>query len=158
MSPQDPLAALHPLREPLPIGWWPPAPGWWVLALLCLLGVLFLSWWLRKRYTASAYRRQALSELNSLKSQYLENADVRGYLTDMNALLKSAALIAYPRRQVAASSGIQWLNFLNTSTAGDNPFPAEFVSSAYRLQLEEIDIEQIHQAATHWIKHHRVAS
>ena len=33
MNPQDPLAALHPLRTPEPIGWWPLAPGWWVLLM-----------------------------------------------------------------------------------------------------------------------------
>jgi len=28
----DPLAPLRPLHLPDQIGWWPPAPGWWLLA------------------------------------------------------------------------------------------------------------------------------
>ncbi|MEM6580285.1 MAG: DUF4381 domain-containing protein [Pseudomonadota bacterium] len=158
MNPQDPLAALHPLREPLPIGLWPPAPGWWVLGLLCLLALLVLLWWLRKRHRASAYRREALNELGDLKLQYLQDADAKAYLAKANALLKSAALIAYPRRQVAASSGAQWLHFLNSSAAEGTGFPDVFVHGAYRLEPQDINIEQIHRAASHWIKHHRVAS
>ncbi|MCT5879566.1 DUF4381 domain-containing protein [Pseudomonas aeruginosa] len=35
----NPLDRLEPLIAPLPVGWWPPAPGWWLLAaLLPLLG------------------------------------------------------------------------------------------------------------------------
>ena len=61
MNPQDPLAALHPLREPVAIGWWPPAPGWWLLAGLVLAALLALAWYALRRYRANAYRRQALA-------------------------------------------------------------------------------------------------
>ena len=39
VSRMNPLDRLEPLIAPLPVGWWPPAPGWWLLAaLLPLLG------------------------------------------------------------------------------------------------------------------------
>ena len=69
MNPQDPLAALHPLREPLPIGWWPPAPGWWLLAGLALAALLLLAWHALRRYRANAYRRQALFRLTELVTE-----------------------------------------------------------------------------------------
>ncbi|HCI2640386.1 DUF4381 domain-containing protein, partial [Pseudomonas aeruginosa] len=27
----NPLDRLEPLIAPPPVGWWPPAPGWWLL-------------------------------------------------------------------------------------------------------------------------------
>ncbi|NQY04093.1 MAG: DUF4381 family protein [Halieaceae bacterium] len=51
MNPQsDPLAALHPLREPAAIALWPPAPGWWLLALLLMVLLIAAALWLRRRY------------------------------------------------------------------------------------------------------------
>ena len=35
----DPLAELRGYHPPDPVSWWPPAPGWWLLALL-ILGLL----------------------------------------------------------------------------------------------------------------------
>ena len=73
MNPQDPLANLHPLREPELIGWWPLAPGWWILiviALLCLGALIYL---LIRRSRRNAYRRLALSQLQNLHAKYEEH-------------------------------------------------------------------------------------
>ena len=154
MNPQDPLAALHPLRDPLPVGWWPPAPGWWILLGLLALSFAILGWILLRRRRARAYRRQALTQLESLRTRYQRTQDANAYLAATNALLKSAALIAYPRRDVAASSGSRWLEFLNHGLAPADQFPEEFVSGAYRKSSLAIDVEQLHSTASKWIKRH----
>ena len=154
MNPQDPLAALHPLREPLPVDWWPPAPGWWILLGLLALSLVILGWILLRRHRARAYRRQALTQLESLRTQYQQTQDANAYLGAANALLKSAALMAYPRRDVAASSGSRWLAFLNDGVAPADQFPEEFVNGAYRKSGMAIDVEQMHSTAARWIKYH----
>lgn len=154
MNPQDPLAALHPLREPLPVDWWPPAPGWWILLGLLALSLVILGWILLRRHRARAYRRQALTQLESLRTQYQHTQDANAYLGAANALLKSAALMAYPRRDVAASSGSRWLAFLNDGVAPADQFPEEFVNGAYRKSGMAIDVEQMHSTAARWIKYH----
>ncbi|MBP6683644.1 MAG: DUF4381 domain-containing protein [Halioglobus sp.] len=157
MNPQDPLAQLHPLREPLPIGWWPPAPGWWLLAVLLLVLLLALAWYLLRRYRARAYRRVALTQLARLQADYRQHGDALQFVAQTNALLKSVALVSYPRREVAASTGADWLAFLNAGLGQDARFPAGFASGAYLRQDPDIDIDQLQRSAASWIKRHRVA-
>jgi len=157
VNPQDPLAQLHPLREPLPIGWWPPAPGWWLLALLLLVVVLALAWYLLRRYRTRAYRRQALAQLARLRLQYQQHGDELQFMAEANALLKSVALVAYPRREVAASTGTEWLAFLNSAAGQDAQFPAGFASGAYFRRSPGIDVDQLQRSAATWIRRHRVA-
>lgn len=156
MNPQDPLAGLHPLREPLPIGWWPLAPGWWILAALLVIALLVLVWVLLRRYRARAYRRQALAQLETLRAHYQARQDSAAYLAAANALLKSVALMTYPRREVAASSGREWLDFLNTGLGQTEQFPAEFVTGAYHKNSVAIDVEQLHCTAASWVRRHEV--
>lgn len=154
MNPQDPLAALHPLREPPPVGWWPPAPGWWLLGALALVLLLVLARLLWRRYRANAYRRRALAELERLHRQQQSQPDPR-YPAQLNALLKSVALVAYPQREVAAASGPEWLAFLNQSLGNDQQFPPDYDTAAYRAAPSAVDSQQLHKAARAWIMQHR---
>jgi hypothetical protein len=154
VNPQDPLAALQPLRAPLPVDWWPPAPGWWILLGLLSVAVILLGWILLRRHRASAYRRAALSQLESLRAEYRQSQDANTYLAAANALLKSASLITYPRRDVAASSGSRWLEFLNQGLDAADQFPEEFVNGAYHKKDTTIDVEQLHSTAANWIRRH----
>ena len=156
MNPQDPLAALHPLREPLPIGWWPPAPGWWLLAVLLLAAILVLGWLIVRRYRAKAYRRLALLQFKRLVAAYRQSGDARQFLTDTNALIKSVALVAYPRRQVAASNGASWLAFLNQALTEQEQFPPGFAAVTYSADEPDLDLDRLQQATTAWIKKHEV--
>ena len=155
MNPADPLAALHPLREPAAVGWWPPAPGWWILLALCLLGLVALLFLLLRRYRANAYRRAGLRRLHELRRQYQAQPDPAAELAAVNALLKSTALHAYPRSEIAAQSGVQWLEFLNTALPGSRNFQAEFASAAYMREVPGLDIQALHDSAAEWIKCHR---
>ena len=157
MNPQDPLANLHPLREPDLIGWWPLAPGWWLLLVTVLLGLATLAYFLVRRYRANAYRRRALSQLHVLHEEYLADADASRYITRTNALLKSVALRAYPPRQVAANSGEEWLAFLNNGLQAPERFHDNFATAAYQKVCPEMDMAQVHRVTRNWIKRHPVA-
>ncbi len=156
MNPQDSLANLHPLREPLSIGWWPPATGWWVLLIAGILAVTALAYLLYKRHRRNAYRRRALLQLDSLQARYQTNGDDSRYLEHINALLKSVALLAYPRPEVAARHGESWRTFLNNSLPPAEHFQPAFDDAAYQKTCPEIDAVQVHRAAHYWIRHHKV--
>jgi hypothetical protein len=113
MNAQDPLAALRPLHAPQPIPWWPPAPGWWLLAALALGAAAWLVWWRRRMAPRSA----ALSELSSLASR---SRDPVERAAAVNRLLKRYALICWPHSGVASLTGEDWLAFLDEhGGAGD---------------------------------------
>jgi len=156
VNPTDPLAALHPLRDPAPIPWWPPAPGWWLLFALALIAMSLLIWWFLRRRRRNAYRRRALARLQELRALHPGDTDAQAYTAAVNALLKSVALIAYPRREVAARSGGQWLEFLRSTAPAGEHFPDGFADAGYRAGLPGIDLEQSYRAAAHWLKHHEV--
>lgn len=64
---QAELAKLHDIRLPGPIGWWPLAPGWWLLLALVCAAVLFVLW--RDRQRRKSLRYLALQELAALRAQ-----------------------------------------------------------------------------------------
>jgi len=152
----DPLAALNPLREPPPVGWWPPAPGWWLLLALVLLGLGALVYTLYRRRRARAYRKQAARQVAELYESWARTGDSAAFAAAVNALLKSVAVRAYPREQVAAIHGRQWAEFLNSSAPGGPDFDNGFTRAVYTGDAGELDIEALHAAALHWIRHHRV--
>ncbi len=153
----DPLAALRPLREPEAIGWWPPAPGWWLLAALLLILLATLLWLWRRRRQREAYRRRALVELAHIRARFSQGGDGLACLGAVNALLKSVALRAFPRRDVAGMSGESWQRFLNRSL-GLELFDPSLLVAQYRPQVPEGDVKQHLQAAEQWIRQHRRAS
>ena len=155
MTPQDPLAGLHPLREPAAIGWWPPAPGWWALLVIVLASAALLGYFLRRRYRNNAYRRRALAQLATLRRQYQDEGNRLHYVEQLNALLKSVALVAYPRQLVAGRHGEAWRNFLNESLPPADHFTPAFDDAAYQRTPPGFDPDQLHRSADYWIRHHR---
>ena len=158
MNPQDPLAGLHPLREPELISWWPFAPGWWLLLALILVAVAVVTYIYYRRYKASFYRRLAAQKLQALHNTWLNNNDSIFFITETNALLKSVALRAFPHKDVAGKNGNDWVEFLNQAASGkaDNErFPDHFGAAAYRADAGAMDCDQLGQCAMAWIKNHR---
>jgi hypothetical protein len=107
-----------PLRDihlPEAVSWWPPAYGWWLLALA--LGVLAgVAWWLARRRPArrraASMRESALRELDAAKARYQVSGDARAAVAAMSVLLRRFALSLAPREQVAALTGQQWQQWL----------------------------------------------
>ncbi|MET0377927.1 MAG: DUF4381 domain-containing protein [Spongiibacteraceae bacterium] len=156
MNAADPLAALKDIHLPPPVSVWPPAPGWWVLAGLLLLALIAAVWlglrWWRRR----AYRRVALQELRDLEAQWQQHRDDRQLQTDVNRLLKQVALAAFPRTQVAALHGPDWLQFLDAQLR--QPVFAEpamaGLAESYRATPVAVAPETLLRAARDWIRRH----
>lgn len=88
------------------VDWMPQTVGWYVLAValgIVLSRRLFRAWrqWLRNRY-----RREALRRLDAIAAQTALS------LPAINALLKTTAMVAASREEVASLTGKAWLNWL----------------------------------------------
>jgi len=155
VNPADSLAKLHPLRVPEAVGWWPPAPGWWLLLVLLLAAAAVASWWLWRRHRCNAYRRQGLQELRHIREQWQQTGDPVHCLERVNALLKALALHAYPRRDVAAASGEQWRQFLNSGMPSGQAFSLDALAGQYQPQADATDVDSHLELVAQWIRHHR---
>ena len=143
-----PLDKLHDFYQPPAPPWTPHTVGWYVVFAIIGLLLMWCVVHFIHRWNANRYRREALRELT------LAPAD------GISALLKRAALSAWPREKVAPLSGDAWLSFLST-TSSDDSFQR---SPGNRLEeialrpaaLSSEDEEGLRKIAEHWIRRHRV--
>ena len=154
----DPLSGLRDWHLPDPVSWWPPAPGWWLLAGLLLAGVWFASRWWRRWPRQGAGTRLALRELAGLNAALVTDGDARRFVAGVSQLLRRLALVRFPREQVAGLSGSDWLTFLD-ATGGGTGFtqgPGRILTeSAYRPEVVHtagFDPEPLSRLAAGWIR------
>lgn len=161
----NPLDQLQPLIAPPAIHWWPPAPGWWLLAIAGPL----LAWGLwcllrklpKKRQQNRAdlpldpLRLAALSELSALSKPYDQPAGP--WLQQLNALLKRLCRSHYPENHSHTLNGRAWLAFLDSRcpAAGLTRWMV-LVEGAYRPQCKMDDkaIDGLNQSIDIWIRKH----
>lgn len=107
---QLPLRDLH---LPPPIGWWPLAPGWWLVIALVLIGLgwLLLQAWRKRQFHAP--RRYAISALAVIEAEYLEHRNPVVLGRQLSELLRRAMLAYAPRHEVAGLTGESWLAWLD---------------------------------------------
>tara|TARA_B100000945_G_scaffold268501_1_gene229006 strand:+ start:315 stop:854 length:540 start_codon:yes stop_codon:yes gene_type:complete len=119
MDSEELLEQLADIHLPLEISYWPPAPGWWVLGFLCLLGIVYLiKTYLSRRYLKKICKA-ALAELDDCYRQFSlanrqdndEESKVR-YINEVNSVLKRVALVHYPHSRVAGLGGRDWVDFI----------------------------------------------
>jgi len=116
MNPQDPLSQLRDIHLPDTGGFWPPAPGWWLLALIALAALAGLIWWLRRQRRRTLWLRLAKAELATLERQAKAEP---AWFNQLNRLLKRAARQRYPDQHPESLTGEAWIGFL-LQTAPDH--------------------------------------
>ncbi len=107
---QIPLRDLH---LPADVGWWPLAPGWWVLIGLAGLGLLWFAVRLWRAWHANRARRVALRQLGHLSQRYREAGDLSELAKSLSELLRRVVLAYAPRGEVASLTGAAWLAWLD---------------------------------------------
>ncbi|WP_454784912.1 DUF4381 domain-containing protein [Legionella sp. WA2024007413] len=149
----DPLAQLKDIHLPPPIGWWPMAPGWYILIGLSLFLAMILAYVIYKKHLNALAKKQALLLLNNYQHQYDQEQNGAETSAHISQLLRRVALVYYPREQVASLHGEEWLKFLNeTSKDVDFYLVKDLLLDAPFKTQEIMDLKPLFNAAQLWIK------
>ena len=119
---QDPLSSLRDIALPDAIGWWPLAPGWWILIAMLCLATVYLSVYFIRKNKRNRYRQQALTEIIEIHSAYrTQGIGHSQCINALSALLKRCFRAAYPGEasRIAAVHGSAWFHQLNRYTVTD---------------------------------------
>jgi hypothetical protein len=150
MQPTElPLKDLH---LPEAISWFPPAIGWWLVAVLIPLVIGFL-YWFYQRLTRKTALKTAQKILAYIKNSPMNNANK---LAELSALLRRVAISATPRTQIAGLTGQAWLAFLDGSLK-NAPFTTGagrcLADAPYRQSVpSELEISQLISLCEDWLK------
>ena len=140
MNPEEiPIRDLH---LPAMTGWWPLAPGWWLLIALAVCGLGYLAWRAIQTFRRNAPRRRALSQLKCLHAEYVLSGDAVSLSIRLSELLRRAMLVYAPRDEVAGLTGSTWLEWLDRglpNNAFSNGPGASIESLPYRKPDQETD-------------------
>ena len=148
-----------PLRDihlPEPIGWWPPAPGWWLIPLL-VTAALTLTFLVRRLIRRGRLKKRALQRLEQLTTAYRSSGNQAQLARELSVLLRRLALSINPRTEVAALTGEQWLHYLDRtmdSSDGERSFRQGtgrcLLDAPYRPQ-DQSDAEALIALVRRWI-------
>lgn len=159
MMTAEALAELRDWHLPDPVSWWPPAFGWWLVAVLILIALIVArsrGWQWQHWPRRTVLQRAARRELAQLQRELETSGDRRRYLAAVSRLLRRLALAQYPAAQVAGLTGEAWLAFLD-ATGGAGAFSdgvgRVLIEAAYRPDLaDDCDIEPVAALVERWVK------
>lgn len=133
--------------------WWPPAPGWWIGALL-ILTLVFLLPRLRRWWRHQPVKRMALQELERIRLSHKQGQSDKAVLNEIALLLRRITISYYGRSTRASTTGAEWQAQLQ-QLAPDAGFSAEqlelLTSTRYRADAVA-DIEALTQACNRWLR------
>lgn len=116
----DPLAALHDIHLPQPVPFWPPAPGWWILAGLIVLALIVAAIYEWRRRQTLGYR--ALRALEAIEKDAEHYRDAHAAAAAAALLIRRIVVTRFGRERLASLTGERWQAFLSE---GKNGLPAE---------------------------------
>ncbi len=160
MDSEELLAQLADIHLPEPVGYWPPAPGWWVLAVIVLIGLIYSG----RRFAAARTRRKiceyALNELAVCYQNLASATDADSdqltlrYLNEVNSVLRRVALVHFPNSNVASLGGEAWVDFVRRSgDAGllDSSIAAALSHGRFQTRCD-VNADALYELGQTWIK------
>jgi len=144
------IKQLHDIHSPPPISLWPPAIGWWIIAIIMILTT---AWYFYKNYFIThRVRRAALKKFKQLQRDYSKNQNQ--LIIELSILLRRIALAKFPQHQVAKLNSNTWLQFLD-QTGNTKEFTqglGQALSVAPYQKSPQIEIDKLMLIIEKWIR------
>jgi hypothetical protein len=145
---------LRALHLPEPVGFWPLAPGWWILAALLLLGAGYGLLSLLRHRRRRSLAGQCEQLLLRAYSNWQSSGTTDDYLLELASVLRRVALAKDQRAQVARLSGVEWTQWLVQASA--NPLQDAsrqmLASGLYQPSVAELDVSALHRDLLRWAR------
>ena len=153
---------LHGIDEvilPESISLMPQTIGWKIIGVLFITYILWRSFLAWRLWQQNWYRREGLKALAKIRDLF--EAGNTAAVNEVPVLLKSVALQAYPRSEVAQLSGKPWIDFLQTKVAdknfeGANTLLIVAYSPMANWPQSASDIQTLFDSSESWITSHVV--
>lgn len=149
-TPSELLNRLRDIQPAPDASWWPPAPGWWIIA--AVVGIVSALYFWRSR--RSTWYAQALSEMRRIERDFVETRNAARCVAQLSILLRSVAMTRAPGPMVAGLTGEAWLRYLDEQLAA-----RDFSKGAGRVLLTapympaaEIDVPALSELTRQWLK------
>ena len=150
-SPQGPeLRDIHLPPDP---SWFPPAPGWWILAMLLIALLVWLFRIARKRMRKRRWLSALQAEVARIADDHAAHNDARQTTAAVSQLLRRAALRL--DRNAAAYQGDEWLAWLD-ERGNTNDFltgPGNVLVDAPWRRAPQVDVDGLLTATRNWLAH-----
>ena len=162
MDNADLLEQLADIHLPPEISFWPLAPGWWVLAVLVLVALIWSTLYSLQKMKQRKICAYALNELDTIHHEYLdstrrsdeaENAARLLFVNEFNAVIRRVALWHYPNSGIASLAGPPWVDFIREkgNSSGLTEEISDLITRGRFMPYCEVDINQLYQFGQQWI-------
>ncbi|MBT8131166.1 MAG: DUF4381 domain-containing protein [Gammaproteobacteria bacterium] len=147
-----------PLRDihlPEAIGWWPPAPGWWLLAILAVVIVsLLVQRWRRDQALRNSTAYLAHRELKQIEAAWQEHGNAQHLTQDISTWLRRVAMSLGTRQQAASLTGEHWWHYLD-ELAGAGIFSnggGRLIADAPYQADAQVDAGELIRLCNRWVE------
>ncbi len=142
---------LRDIHLPPDPSWFPPAPGWWILAALLIALLVWLFLVARKRMRKRRWLAALQAEVARIASDHAAHDDPRQTTAAVSQLLRRAALRL--DRHAAAYQGDEWLMWLD-ARGSTNDFmtgPGNVLVDAPWRRAPQVDVDGLLKATRNWL-------
>ncbi len=159
MDSEELLAQLADIHLPQVVSYWPPAVGWWLLAIALITCAYLL---IRKLVRYNRLRKicnHALTELERCYQNYAGTSSQETgalklrYVNEFNSVIRRVALYHFPQAKVASLGGAAWVDFIREkgdSSQLDDNIAAALSYGRFQTQCE-VDVDAMNSLGQQWI-------